>query len=173
MKKKKIIIAVLAVAIVAAGIVLGISVHKSNQNAAIQSQVTDTQKEDQKSEDGADEAKQEETKQEESNSSGKAQADSSEAQEEKTPVFMYFVSEQDDNYDEAVKVFEELKKEYAGKIEFDLKNVTQDPELLKNFSLVDGQTPALIMDGKEGIVGFEFKTTDKKALESNIEKALK
>lgn len=91
---------------------------------------------------------------------------------EKRPAFIYFVAETDENYNEAMKVFEELKAEYSDKVDFELKNVTQDPSILENFALVKGQTPALIMDGKEGITGFHFKMTDKGVLEKEIEKTL-
>lgn len=89
----------------------------------------------------------------------------------KTPVFMYFVSESDSDYDTALKVFDELKKEYDGKIEFQLHDITKDKEILERFSIVDGNTPALIMDGKD--LGLQFKTTDKNVLAGEIEKSLK
>lgn len=89
----------------------------------------------------------------------------------KTPVFMYFVSESDSDYDAALKVFDELKKEYDGKIEFQLHDITKDKEILERFSIVDGNTPALIMDGKD--LGLQFKTTDKNVLAGEIEKSLK
>lgn len=91
---------------------------------------------------------------------------------DKRPAFIYFVSEDDEKYGEAIKVFEELKAKYSDKVDFELKNVTQDPTILENFALVDGNTPALIMDGREGITGFQFKMTDKSTLEKEIEKAL-
>ena len=84
---------------------------------------------------------------------------------------MYFVSESDSDYDAALKVFDELKKEYDGKIEFQLHDITKDKEILERFSIVDGNTPALIMDGKD--LGLQFKTTDKNVLAGEIEKSLK
>lgn len=84
---------------------------------------------------------------------------------------MYFVSESDSDYDAALKVFDELKKEYDGKIEFQLHDITKDKEILERFSIVDGNTPALIMDGKE--LGLQFKTTDKNVLAGEIRKIVK
>lgn len=94
------------------------------------------------------------------------------AAEEKTPVFIYFVAETDPDYDEAMSVFEALESEYEGRIEFDLRNVTQDPSILENFSLVKDNTPALIMDGKDGISGILLKNTNEDDLRAEIEKAL-
>lgn len=91
----------------------------------------------------------------------------------KKPVFIYFVSNDDMEYDEAIKVFNELKKEYDDKVDFELKNVTENPEILENFKLVEGNTPALIMDGKEEITGIKLKTKDKEILKEEIEKSLR
>lgn len=169
MKDKKVIIAiavfVVAAAVAAVGIHNAKKTNEGNKPKAIESSVQEEKKTD---------GTQTENKEDSTANEKETQKDAQKSEEEtKTPVFMYFVSEKDSDYDAALKVFEELKKEYSGKIEFDLKNVTKDPKLLENFSLVDGNTPALIMDGKEGIVGFEFKTTDKEVLKAEIEKALK
>lgn len=171
MKNKKVIIAVavfvIAAAVAAAGILNTKKAGKESKPEAIEaSSVQEEQKTDNAQNDNKNDNK-------ENKNAAQGESGKSEEKETKTPVFMYFVSEEDSDYNTALKVFEELKKEYSGKIEFDLKNVTQDPKLLENFSLVDGNTPALIMDGKEGIVGFEFKTTDKEVLKAEIEKALK
>ncbi len=92
---------------------------------------------------------------------------------ERLPMFIYFVNESDEDYDSAIKVFEKLKKEYEGKVEFDLKNISKDPKILENFSFVNNQTPALIMDNEEGITGISFKTTDEETLKAEIKKAMK
>ena len=144
-----------------------------------------SEKEDKKADKKAD--KKEQVKEEakaEDKKADKKDAEKSDAKKETTqdtkvdfpdkkPAFLYFVSETDKDYEKAVKVFEELKKEYGEKVDFELKNVTQDPTLLENFALVNGNTPTLIMDGKEGITGFQMKMTDKKTLEDEIKKALK
>lgn len=86
------------------------------------------------------------------------------------PTFMYFVN--DDLEKETAGMIEELKKEYQDVV-FDIKNVDKDPELLKNFALVDGKLPSLIMlDTSNNICGFEFMCSDKSKLEENIKKAL-
>lgn len=166
MKNKKVIIIAVAVFVVVGAILAATLKGNKNNTENIDNTNITTTEENASSENNKAEESTETTKQEET--------DSAETKEEntKTPVFMYFVSESDANYDEAIKVFEELKKEYEGKIEFDLRNITKNPEILDNFSLVDGNTPTLIMDGKEGITGMQFKMTDKATLKAEIEKAL-
>lgn len=141
----------------------------------------ETKKEEKKKEDKKETAKEEaKTEAKKSDKSNEAKDAKKETAEENTvdfpdkkPAFLYFVSESDSDYEKAVKVFEELKKEYGEDVDFELKNVTQDPSLLENFAFVNGNTPTLIMDGKEGITGFQMKMTDKKTLEEEIKKALK
>lgn len=96
------------------------------------------------------------------------------AEEEKiyTPTFMYFISAKDDNYEETNKVIEKLKKEYDGKIVFDIKNVDEDPSLLENFPVKDN-TPALIMlNKKNDISNFLFKNGNYDDLKAAIDAAL-
>ncbi|MBP3361420.1 MAG: hypothetical protein J6N52_11235 [Clostridia bacterium] len=93
-----------------------------------------------------------------------------EPEEKVAPTFMYFVNDELEKETEAM--ITELKKEHP-EVVFDIKNVDKDPELLKNFSLVDGKLPSLIMlDTSNNICGFEFSCTDKSKLEENIKKAL-
>jgi len=159
--KKSVIIAVIILVIISAvGISIGVKQYNELEPPVTQQEEAVNQNEE------TEQKQPEETKPEEKGE------EKGEEVNTKTPVFIYFVSESDSNYNEALKVFEELKKEYEGKIEFDLKNVTQNPELLENFALVKDNTPALIMDGKEGITGFQFKMTDKATLKTEIEKAL-
>lgn len=98
------------------------------------------------------------------------------AEEEKvyTPTFMYFVSKNDANYDEAMKAVDELKAEYDGKVKFDIVDVDENPDAKKNFEMVDGNTPFLIMlNTKNDICAFEFMCADKDKLKADIENALK
>ncbi|MBQ7793376.1 MAG: hypothetical protein IJ366_02540 [Clostridia bacterium] len=98
------------------------------------------------------------------------------ASEEKvyTPTFMYFVSTADASYEAATKVVDELKKEYDGKVTFDIKDVDKDPKLLENFALVNGNIPTLIMlNTKNEISNILLKNSDKEQLSSAIEQALK
>ncbi len=73
------------------------------------------------------------------------------------PTFMYFISEDDKDFEKTNEVLEKLKKEYDGLVNFDIRNVTKEPENLENFP-VEGNTPALIMLNYENdITNFLFK----------------
>ncbi len=89
-----------------------------------------------------------------------------------TPTFMYFVSAADENHEADLAAVEELKTQYEGRINFDIKDVDAQPELLDNFP-VGGNTPALIMlDIYNDISAIAPKCGDKAALASYIEAAL-
>lgn len=101
-----------------------------------------------------------------------SKADSSADEKVYTPTFMYFISSSDENADETLKMLDEFKKKYDGKVNFDIRNIDEDKESAKNFP-VEGQTPALIMlNTKNDICAFEFKCSDKSKLEADIENAL-
>lgn len=86
-----------------------------------------------------------------------------------TPTFMYFVSKSDAEYEKTMGIIEELKKEYDGKVVFDIKDVDKEPELKESFP-VDGETPALIMlNIHNDISGFEYRCNDKEKLIQCIE----
>lgn len=94
-------------------------------------------------------------------------------EEEKTftPLFMYFVTKSDKNYSEYMAVVEELKKEYKGRVEFDIIDIDENPEAKDNFP-VENATPLLIMnDTKNTISGFGIKCADKEQLKQYIEAA--
>lgn len=87
-----------------------------------------------------------------------------------TPIFMYFVSKSDSNYDKYMKVIDELKKEYDGRVEFDIRDIDKNPENKENFGMVDGNTPVLIMNNHDNnITAIEFKCADKAKLVEDIE----
>ena len=89
-----------------------------------------------------------------------------------TPTFMYFVSGEDATYEEEMAIVEELKKEYDGKVNFDIHNIDETPEDAERYSVV-GVTPALIMlNTKNDISAFEFMCADKDKLKKDIEDAL-
>ena len=90
-----------------------------------------------------------------------------------TPTFMYFISKSDAGFDATNGMIEDLKKEYDGRVKFDIINVDDTPEAKENFP-VDQQTPALIMlNTSNNISAIEFKCSDKQVLRQYIEAALK
>ena len=92
---------------------------------------------------------------------------------EVTPTFVYFVSQNDENYADAMAVLEKLEAEYNGVINFDIRDYDADPSIAENFEIVVGNTPALIMHDKHNnICAFLFKNADEEALRAEIEKAL-
>lgn len=116
----------------------------------------------------------EDTAQADNKAEASKQTEQSSAEPEKvyTPTFMYFVSSKDDGFENTNKMLEELKKEYSDKITFDIRNIDEDPETVKNFP-VEGNTPTLIMlNTKNDICAFLFKCSDKEQLKQEIEKAL-
>lgn len=91
-----------------------------------------------------------------------------------TPTFMYFVSEKDADFEATNEMISELQDEYADEIEFNIINIDTDTEALKNFPLVEGNTPSLIMlNTANDISAMEFKCADKTKLEEDIKNALK
>lgn len=83
------------------------------------------------------------------------------------PQFLYFV----DNSTEAAgqEIINELKGKYP-EVMFELKNTEKNPEVVENFSIVNGNIPALITVDNEGMLGFEFKCSDKSKLEEHAKK---
>lgn len=93
--------------------------------------------------------------------------------EKVTPTFMYFVSEKDADFDVTNEMLAELQDKYADEIKFNIINIDTDTEALKNFPLVDGNTPSLIMlNTSNDISAMEFKCSDKSKLEADIKNAL-
>lgn len=89
------------------------------------------------------------------------------------PTFMYFVSKSDATYEEEMKAVEDLKEKYNGKVVFDVKDVDEDPDSLKSFPMVEGNTPFLIMlDTNNDLCAFEPSISDKKELAKVIDGAL-
>ncbi|MGN0164030.1 MAG: hypothetical protein ACI4EA_10720 [Candidatus Ornithomonoglobus sp.] len=88
-----------------------------------------------------------------------------------TPIFMYFVSQYDEGYDEYMAMIEELKTEYDGRVEFQITDVDENPEAKDNFP-VEGNTPLLIMNNHDNnITAIEFSCADKAKLTEDIEAA--
>ena len=96
-----------------------------------------------------------------------------EPKKEYTPTFMYFVSDEDKNKEETDKMLEELKSEYEGKVNFDVRNITENPEDGENFP-VKGMTPAVIMlNTSNDICAMQFMCNDKAQLKAIIDATLK
>ena len=153
---KKIIAVVAAVVVVVAGIILALSL----SDKEVKTEENTVKVENQNKEEGKDiQSSPENTPEAE--------------QKVYTPTFMYFVSDEDANKEETDKMIEELKKEYEGKVNFDIRNITKTPEDGENFP-VKGATPALIMlNTTNDICAMEFMCADKEKLVGAIENALK
>lgn len=94
------------------------------------------------------------------------------ARNDYTPVFMYFVSKNDEGYNEYMSMIDELKSEYDGRVTFDIVDVDEDPTAKENFP-VDGNTPMLIMTNTTNdISAIEFKCSDRDKLKEDIENTL-
>lgn len=90
-----------------------------------------------------------------------------------TPTFMYFVSNSDADFDKTNATVEELKKEYDGKVNFNIVNIDENKEAAENFP-VDGNTPMLIMlNTANDISAMSPKCSDKNELTEIIDAALK
>lgn len=99
-------------------------------------------------------------------------AQQSEEEKTYTPTFMYFVSNSDEGHDATMVMIDELKKEFDGKIRFDIRNIDDEPELVNNFPVKDN-TPTLIMlNTKNDISNIMFKTKDKDKLTEAIKAAM-
>lgn len=104
---------------------------------------------------------------------GSKQASEPQQTEKVTPTFMYFVSEKDADFDKTNEMLTQLQEEYADEIKFNIINIDTDTEALKNFPLVEGNTPTLIMlNTSNDISAMEFKCSDKTKLEADIKAAL-
>lgn len=90
------------------------------------------------------------------------------------PTFMYFISGKDEGFDATNVMLEELKKEYGDKVNFDIRNIDENPELVNNFPVGDGNTPTLIMlNTKNEISNILFKNKNKNELKAAIDAAMK
>ena len=89
------------------------------------------------------------------------------------PIFMYFVTNSDLENGDTKNALEKLQKKYSEKVIFEIKNVDEDKELLENFSIVKGNTPALIMlDTSNDISSVLYKTSSYDTLKDAVKKAV-
>ena len=85
--------------------------------------------------------------------------------------FMYYVSEVDENKEEALKVVDELKNEYSENVEFIVINIDKEPEKVYGFALPD-ETPKLVLLGVNSEFAMKSNCADKDVLKQEIEKVL-
>ncbi len=170
-KKKIIIVSCIAAVIIVAACVWGMNMKKTENRDMVSDTGTVQQTENVQSE----EAEQKDVKTEEKSDAqktGDKQTAKSEPEKVYTPTFMYFVSGSDEGFENTNKVIEELKKEYDGKVTFDVRNIDEDKEAAENFP-VEGNTPLLIMlNTKNDMSAFNPKCSDKDMLKQAIEIAL-
>ena len=92
---------------------------------------------------------------------------------EMTPLFQYYVSKDDENYDSYMATVEELKSEYKDRVDFDIVDVDENADSAS--ALLAGsydKTPILIMYDKNGSsVAIEY-TDEKEKLAADIEQAI-
>ena len=154
------------IAIIAAAAVIIIVVCLIAVNAGKDNKSSLVRSDGQKVEDSADNASNEQQP------SGNDTVQNEEPQEKVTPTFMYFISGNDQNFDETNAMLEELKAQYSEQVMFDIVNIDENPEAIDNFP-VAGQTPVLIMlNTSNDISAIEFMCSDKATLEEDIQKAL-
>lgn len=160
--KKIIIIAVIvvisALALTISGLKKDSSVSMSEQTTTATTEVS-TQKEAIKSEESSSKTETKKTEKSVSSSDMKVR-------------FMYYVSEADENKDEALKVVDELKSEYSKIIDFVVINIDKEPEKVYGFALPD-ETPKLVLIGINGEFSMKNNCADKNVLKQEIENVLK
>lgn len=105
------------------------------------------------------------------NSNGSAPQGNAVPHEKVTPTFKYFYTNAEK--DTVMPIIDELKAEYGDKVQFDIVNVDENKEILQNFQLVDGNTPALIMLNTDNDISkLEFQCTDIEVLKADIDETL-
>ena len=162
---KKVIIGVIAALIVVGAAIFAVNrfADKPTENT----EIVQTETENTESSETEQEVATESTESAESTESTEANPDKVSG-----PTFMYFISNSDSDFDKTNEVIEELKEEYEGKVNFDIRNIDVTPEDKDNFP-VDGNTPMLIMlDKSNDICAFNPKCNDIQTLRESIELAL-
>lgn len=105
------------------------------------------------------------------NSNGSAPQGNAVPHEKVIPTFKYFYTNAEK--DTVTPIIDELKVEYGDKVQFDIVNVDENKEILQNFQLVDGNTPALIMLNTDNDISkLEFQCTDIEVLKADIDETL-
>jgi thioredoxin-like negative regulator of GroEL len=177
MDKKRIGIVVIAVAVIAA-LAVGIwyfGVYRATRNIVEGNQPQTTDQQDAGNSGSDDGAKKGNTSDNtKSTTTPKSGSDSTKNQTNaptRKPTFMYFVSGSDEKAAETSQIIDSLKAKYGDKVEFDIRNIDENPDDAKNFSIA--QTPTLyLLDGNGDFKDMKFGFSDQAALEESIGKVL-
>ncbi len=168
------VVVILLGAFIAVGIFGSGAPEKTEDNAIteVSGDTTEPEKAEGETAEKVDDAQATDKKEETTTKSEEKPADTKteKADAEFTPTFMYFVTTADE--ERTKETIDKLKKEYEGKVTFDIRNVDKNPEDLENFSVVDGRMPALIMLNTENAISdILSKCEDYDKLKASIEKA--
>ncbi|MCX7715502.1 MAG: hypothetical protein N2171_07220 [Clostridia bacterium] len=92
-------------------------------------------------------------------------------QAQKKPTFMYFISASDARFAETNAILADLKKKYGDRVNFDIRNIDENPDDKTRYSIT--VTPTLYLMASDG----EFKDiklgfADEAALEQSIKKVI-
>lgn len=167
-KKKIIIVLVIAVVSVLALVISGIKSKNNTKPESAKPQETQTeQKTEEKKEEQKAEEKEEKTEQNSQNTTENAQKS-----EDIKAKFMFYVSNADEKKEQALKAYEELKKEYQDKADFIVINIDEQPEMVHNFALPD-ETPKLILIGPDNEFSMKNNCADKEELKNELLKIIK
>lgn len=85
--------------------------------------------------------------------------------------FMYYVSEANENKEEALKIVDELKNEYKDEVDFVVINIDTEPEKVYGFALPD-ETPKLVLIGINNEFSMKSNCADKEVLKQEIENVI-
>lgn len=166
-KKIKILIAVLAALIVLLIGAIVIDEHKSGTPAVNDNgQITE---EEPQNGDGADTDDSNTTSTMEEADKTISQSDESGEKKTYTPTFVYFINSEQEA--ETKDTLDKLKKEYEGRVNFDIRNIDETGEDLED-SIGNDNMPALFMhNSNNDICALLIKTYDYGSLKAAIEKA--
>ena len=87
--------------------------------------------------------------------------------------FRYFVTKNDENYDEYMAMIEEIEEQYKDQVMFTITDIDDDPSARDNFPVDVFGTPMLIVVTSTGdISAMEGKCADKDKIVGYIEEAI-
>lgn len=107
-----------------------------------------------------------------SNNDENNQLDNTTAVEKATPIFKYFYTNEEE--ETITPIIDKLKSQYGNKINFDIINISENPEILETFPIVTDNTPTLIMiDTNNEVSDIKFQCVDIEILKETIDEAIK